>query len=157
MVNFGPLAAGIFSLVWCTPVNFNGFRILAALLHGTPVLGVSQTLRRWTEGATHFGRAAITLGIGPHSSLFMLYVAPQNCEVIAYGSCKTSTTASGIVRTETLLRRVTAKRLVPLCSVSCSRTPMFKSFLCRYGPTVQIGELHTSAFPVFGARIFVIT
>jgi len=29
-----------------------GFRILAALLHGTPVVGVSQTLRRWTEGAT---------------------------------------------------------------------------------------------------------
>jgi len=25
---------------------------LAALLHGTPVVGVSQTLRRWTEGAT---------------------------------------------------------------------------------------------------------
>jgi len=32
------------------------------------VAGVSQTLRRWTEGATcpTFGRAAITLGIGPH-------------------------------------------------------------------------------------------
>jgi len=29
-----------------TPANFNGFRILAALLHGTPVVGVSQTLRR---------------------------------------------------------------------------------------------------------------
>jgi len=26
--------------------NFNGFCVLAALLHGTPVLGVSQTLRR---------------------------------------------------------------------------------------------------------------
>jgi len=26
-----------------TPANFNGFRVLAALLHGTPVLGVSQT------------------------------------------------------------------------------------------------------------------
>jgi len=26
--------------------NFNGFRDLAALLHDTPVLGVSQTLRR---------------------------------------------------------------------------------------------------------------
>jgi len=28
---------------WCTPSNFNGFRVLAALLHGTPVVGVSQT------------------------------------------------------------------------------------------------------------------
>jgi len=33
MVNFGPLAAEIVSLVWCTPANFNGFRFLAALLH----------------------------------------------------------------------------------------------------------------------------
>jgi len=29
-----------------TPANFNGFRVLAALLHGSQVLGVSQTLRR---------------------------------------------------------------------------------------------------------------
>jgi len=34
MVNFGPLAAEIVSLVWETPDNFNWFRVLAALLHG---------------------------------------------------------------------------------------------------------------------------
>jgi len=33
MANFGPLAAEIDS-VWGTPTNFNGFRVLAALLHG---------------------------------------------------------------------------------------------------------------------------
>ena len=33
MVNFGPLAAEIVSLVWGTPPNFNWFRVLAALLH----------------------------------------------------------------------------------------------------------------------------
>ena len=43
MVNFGPLAAEIISLVWGTPGNFNGFRVLAALLYGTLVVGVSQT------------------------------------------------------------------------------------------------------------------
>ena len=43
MVNLGPLAAEIVSLVWSTPGNFNGFRVLAALLHGTLVVGVSQT------------------------------------------------------------------------------------------------------------------
>ena len=42
----GALAAEIVSLVWGTPANVNGFRVLAALLHGTTVLGVSQTLRR---------------------------------------------------------------------------------------------------------------
>ena len=48
MVNFGPLAeaAEIVSLVWGTPGIFNGFRVLAALLHGISVVGVSQTLRR---------------------------------------------------------------------------------------------------------------
>jgi len=46
MVNVGILAAETVSLVWGTPANFNGFHILAALLHGTPVLGISQTLQR---------------------------------------------------------------------------------------------------------------
>ena len=34
MVNFGPLTAEICSGVWGTPKNFNGFCVLAALLHG---------------------------------------------------------------------------------------------------------------------------
>jgi len=46
MVNFGPLAAEIGLPVWGTLANFNGFRVLAALLHGSQVVGVSQTLRR---------------------------------------------------------------------------------------------------------------
>jgi len=46
MANFGPLAAEIGSGLWGTPANFNGFRVLAALLHGTLVVGVSQTLHR---------------------------------------------------------------------------------------------------------------
>jgi len=33
MVNFGPLAAEIDPVVWGTPANFNGFRVLAALLY----------------------------------------------------------------------------------------------------------------------------
>jgi len=45
MVNFGLLAAEIVSLiVWGTPANFNGVCVLAALLHGTVVVGVSQTV-----------------------------------------------------------------------------------------------------------------
>jgi len=34
MVNFGPLTAEIDWRVWGTPTNFNGYRVLAALLHG---------------------------------------------------------------------------------------------------------------------------
>jgi len=43
MVNFGLLTAEICWRVWGTPENFDGFRFLAALLHGTLVVGVSQT------------------------------------------------------------------------------------------------------------------
>jgi len=42
MVNFGLLAAEICWRVWGTPAIFNGFRVLAALLHGTLVVGVRQ-------------------------------------------------------------------------------------------------------------------
>jgi len=45
-VNFGPIAAEIGLPLWGIPPNLNGFRVLAALLHGTLVVGVSQTLRR---------------------------------------------------------------------------------------------------------------
>jgi len=46
MVNFGPLAAEIGSVVWGTEANFNGFRVLASLLHSIREVGTSQTLRR---------------------------------------------------------------------------------------------------------------
>jgi len=53
MVNFGLLAAEIGWPVWGTPPNLNGLRILAALLHSSKVVSVSQTLRRWTEVAPY--------------------------------------------------------------------------------------------------------
>ena len=54
MVIFRPLAAEIGSLVWGTPANFSGFLVEQSV---SPI----------------FGRAAITLGIGPHSSLITCY------------------------------------------------------------------------------------
>jgi len=50
-------------VVWGTPANFNGFRVLAALLHGSQVVSVSQTLRPWIEGATYARQ-------GDHHSVF---------------------------------------------------------------------------------------
>jgi len=44
IVNFGPLIAEIGWQVWCTPANFNGFRVLALLLHRRRSTEVSQTL-----------------------------------------------------------------------------------------------------------------
>ena len=69
MVNFGPLAAEIGPVVWGTPAIFNGFRVLAALLYGTPVLGVSQTLQHWTEGSTYIWQGSHHIG---HRPIFLL-------------------------------------------------------------------------------------
>jgi len=81
MVNFSPLAAEIGPVVWGTPANFNGFCVLAALLHGTPVLGISQTLRCWTEGATYLWQGGHHVG-RPHSSMYLWkYVYNQKCQV----------------------------------------------------------------------------
>ena len=49
MVNFGLLQAEIVSLVWGTPANFNGFRILASLLH-------RHQSREWVDGSWVMGQ-----------------------------------------------------------------------------------------------------
>ena len=59
MVNFGPLAAEIVSLVWGTPTNFKGVSRLGSVT-AQQNCGVEQ------RAPPVFGRAAITLGIGPH-------------------------------------------------------------------------------------------
>jgi len=53
--------------------------ILAALLQGTLVVGVSQLCAVEQRAPPMFGRAAIMLGIGPHSSLAFIF-SPEVCE-----------------------------------------------------------------------------
>jgi len=81
MVNFDSLAAQIVSLVWGTHTNFNGFRVLAALLHGTPVVGISQTLRRWTEGATCIRQCGHHVGHWP--TFLVLLFFPRLISAVA--------------------------------------------------------------------------
>jgi len=45
MVNFGPLASEIVSLVWDAPANFNGCRLLASLPQRRRLMEGNQTLR----------------------------------------------------------------------------------------------------------------
>jgi len=75
-MNFGPLMAEICWRVWGTPANFNRLRVLAALLHGTLVTVVRQTLQHLTEVPPIFSRVAITLDINPHSS-FLCFPIPE--------------------------------------------------------------------------------
>jgi len=74
IVNFGPLAAEIDLPVWGTATNFNGFRDLAALLHGSQVVNVSQTLRHWTEGATYVRQDDHHVGHLPTFCFFLFLV-----------------------------------------------------------------------------------
>ena len=60
-----PTSSEIGPVVCGTPTNFNGFRVLAALLHGILVVGVSQTLRRWTEGTTYTRQGGHHVGHWP--------------------------------------------------------------------------------------------
>jgi len=66
MVNVGLLTDEICWRVWGTPANVNGFRVLAALLHGTLVWASAKLCVVEQRAPPIFGRATITLGIGPH-------------------------------------------------------------------------------------------
>jgi len=78
MVNFGLLTAEICWRVWGTPVNFNWFHILAVLLHGTLVVDVSQTLQRWTEGATYIRQGGHHVGHWPTFYFYQIFSSNVN-------------------------------------------------------------------------------
>jgi len=67
MVNFGPLTAEIRWRVCGTPEYFKRVSRLGALalLHGTLVMGVSQTLRRGREGTTYIRQGGHHVGQWP--------------------------------------------------------------------------------------------
>jgi len=81
MVNFGRLSAEIGPVVWGTPANFNGFRVLAALLHGSLVVASAKLCGIEQRASPIFGRAAITLGIGPHSSFDVIWVGRISSDI----------------------------------------------------------------------------
>jgi len=83
MVSFGPLAAEIGSVVWGTQANFNGFCVLASLLHGIGAVGVSQTLQHWTDGATYIRQGGHHVGHWP--TFLVTYTVQQSlvCYVIS--------------------------------------------------------------------------
>jgi len=73
-LQYSPLTAEICWRVWGTPTNFNGFRVF--LLHGTLVVGISQTLRRWTEGTTYIQQGGHHVG---HWPTFLICVIVYLC------------------------------------------------------------------------------
>jgi len=82
IVNFGLLAAEIFSGVWGTPATFNGFRVLAALLHGSQVVSISQTLRRCTEGATYVRQGNHHFGHWPTFLVYSIFLQRSTMQAL---------------------------------------------------------------------------
>ena len=72
MVNCG-LTSEICWRVWGAPANFNGFRVLAALLNGTLVVGVSQTAALKRERHQYSAGLPSRWALAHISSIFMLY------------------------------------------------------------------------------------
>jgi len=103
MVNFGLLAAEICWRVWGTPANFNGFRVWAALLHGIIVVGVSQTLRRWTKSATYIRQGGHHVGHWPTFLVFNLFIP-------SFGNMPTDQTGQRISRLMTQTTRKCSQR-----------------------------------------------
>ena len=65
MVNFGPLAAVIVSLVWGTRSKFQRVSCLGIITARHSSIGISHTLRRLTEGATYIRQGGHHVGHWP--------------------------------------------------------------------------------------------
>ena len=72
MANFGPLTAEIGSGVCGTPANFNWFRILAALLNGTLVVGIRAKLCALNSGCHLYSAGQLSRWALAHISSFVL-------------------------------------------------------------------------------------
>jgi len=102
MVNVAPLTAKICWRVWGTPANFNGFRILALLLHWRCSMDVNQTLHNvWPSPALVyyiyiFGRSCPLTEFCPVQS--SLYVQVLHSPILA--ALLHGTPTAGISQTE---------------------------------------------------------
>jgi len=84
MVNFGPITAENCWRVSGTPTNFNGFRVLAALLHQHHSSSGRHTSRRWTEGATYNRQGGHHVGHWPTFVVWYLRYAAKFVHILTY-------------------------------------------------------------------------
>ena len=82
-VNFGPLTAEICRRVWGTPANFNGFRVLASVLHRRRSVEVNQTLHNVgpSPGLVHYRPCMDFGGSCPQQNFTRckIYFASKSC------------------------------------------------------------------------------
>jgi len=149
MVNFGPLAAEIGPVVWGTPANFNRFHVLTVLLQGTVVVGVSQTLRPWTQGATYIWQGGHHVGRWPTFLVKRFFSSCLNSWVVE--ACESAAlmavrwTVPAPTRVHDILRQVsmlaTVMMLWLVCCVSRHRRQ-------RSSERHEAGDVHGRLWPV---------
>jgi len=84
-VNFGVLAAEIVSLVWGTPVNFNGFRVLAALLHSS--IGRQPNFAAMNIGRHLYSAERPSSWASAHILVIIIMAAHSNGHAIIFYPC----------------------------------------------------------------------
>jgi len=121
MVNFGPLTAEICWRVLGTPANFQGFCVLAELLHGSQVVSVSQTCGLEQRAPLMFSRATITSGIGPQPIIIIIIGGVVgDAPIVHYWADSQSVRGLRCYGNITRTRNVSEYMLVlALCLVSC--------------------------------------
>ena len=93
MANFGPLTAKIGLPVWCTPANFNGFRVLSSLLQRRRSPEANQTLHDvWlSPGLVHHmsifrGSCPLTEFYPVQNSLYVQVLRSPILAALLYGT-----------------------------------------------------------------------
>jgi len=99
IVNFGLLAAEIDLVVWGTPANFNGFRVLGHYCTAVKLWASAKLCGVEQRAPPMFDRATIRLGIGPHSScIYFLQVFNMKWNKNQFGGRKVVVQAAVLAR-----------------------------------------------------------
>jgi len=132
MVNFSLLTAEICWRIWGIPANFNGFCVLAALLHGTLVVGVLSKPRFVPRGAmlARYVRCSCVRLSVRHKSLSIKTAKP----IITQKSRTPGTLSFSKPKVLVKLRRVTPTGTPNVCAVGKFVT--FNKYLASY-QTIQ--------------------
>jgi len=93
---------------WNRSGSFNWFRVSAPLLHGTLVVDVGQTLRRWTEGAIYIRQGGHHVG---HRPTFLVVIITQLTHYTVQRRVDAKTTTT-LVWTTCLLATVELRSLL---------------------------------------------
>jgi len=135
------------SLVYTT-ANFNGFRVLAGLLHGTLAVGVSETLRRWTEGATYVWQGGHHVGHCPTFYFTYIFWCPKCPHVNVIRTLTKWMLVSTVDNILIVRDCLCAQNSVNIAQYLCSHSHVNKWIVVHFQPRTHIQRFpHPTTFP----------